>query len=328
MSEIALRWGRWGGEGAAVDSGGCHNVFGGALAVYPGSWARWGAGGRYSSDCSSASVLVELRGPFAGTIRRPAQWYRRNHPLDFFEHLSLRNGPSARSPNARLRSRMSMHGEAALEAQLIGLAFKSTTFMTALQAARGLKLRSWCIGAGAVRNLVWDHLHGFATETPAQDIDLVFFDESNVSAEVERALNQTLTRAAPRFQWEAINQARVHLWATPRGCEAGPPFRSLADGIASWPEVATCVGLTLADEGISKSSRHTAWPSCSTWSFAGIPVAFQGQSSLKELPKSALLSDGLRSGCWSRLRMPHRRPVAQCRPGPAEAALHFKVPLQ
>jgi hypothetical protein len=32
-------------------------------------------------------------------------------------------------------------------------------FMAQLRAVRSLGLASWCIGAGAVRNLVWDALH-------------------------------------------------------------------------------------------------------------------------------------------------------------------------
>ena len=32
-------------------------------------------------------------------------------------------------------------------------------FMRALRAGAALGLSSWCIGGGALRNLVWDHLH-------------------------------------------------------------------------------------------------------------------------------------------------------------------------
>lgn len=144
---------------------------------------------------------------------------------------------------------MNIGSEAALEAQLKVLAFKSSGFMTALQAARSLKLHSWCIGAGAVRNLVWDHLHGFKSETPAEDIDLVFFDESDLSQELEQALNDRLTLAEPSFNWEAVNQAAVHRWVKSHATQVGQPFRSLEEGIASWPEVATCVGVTLSDSG-------------------------------------------------------------------------------
>ena len=47
-------------------------------------------------------------------------------------------------------------------AQLCAIARASPPLMQALAAARDLGLASWCIGAGAVRNRVWDHLHGHA----------------------------------------------------------------------------------------------------------------------------------------------------------------------
>jgi len=48
--------------------------------------------------------------------------------------------------------------------QLRAIAQSSLPLMQALAAARGLGLASWCIGAGAVRNRVWDHLHGCAPQ--------------------------------------------------------------------------------------------------------------------------------------------------------------------
>lgn len=142
---------------------------------------------------------------------------------------------------------MSIGSEVALEVRLTVLAFKSSSFMTALQAARSLKLHSWCSGAGAVRNLVWDHLHGFKTETPAEDVDLVFYDESNLSQELEQALSDRHTLAELSFNWAVVNRAGVHRWVKSQAIQVGQPFRDLEEGIASWPDVATCVGVTLSD---------------------------------------------------------------------------------
>jgi hypothetical protein len=136
-----------------------------------------------------------------------------------------------------------------LEAQLIALVTKSHRLMRALAAARALKLSSWCIGAGVVRNLVWDHLHGFEVETPSADLDLVFFDEARVSNEFERQLERTLSVQEPGFKWEVVNQAGVHRWLAGPAGQPVAPFRSLAEGVASWPEVATCVGVSLSEDG-------------------------------------------------------------------------------
>lgn len=126
--------------------------------------------------------------------------------------------------------------------------------MRALSAGRELGLASWCIGAGTIRNLVWDHLHGFEKPTPSLDLDLVFYDAENLDPCREWSLEMTLSARVPGVQWEAVNQATVHHWLQAQATNQVtdhmvPPFHSLAAGIASWPEVATCVGVTLTAAG-------------------------------------------------------------------------------
>ncbi|WP_235505003.1 nucleotidyltransferase family protein [Variovorax sp. Root318D1] len=48
--------------------------------------------------------------------------------------------------------------------------------MAALRVVRSLGLQSWCIGAGAIRSLVWDTLHEFDRRSPVEDMDVVYFD--------------------------------------------------------------------------------------------------------------------------------------------------------
>jgi len=137
----------------------------------------------------------------------------------------------------------------ALDVRLCELVASSHTLMRALRAARTLALPAWCIGAGAVRNLVWDHLHGYTAETPAPDIDLVYFDAGQVGRSFEASLAEQLTHLEPGFRWDVVNQAGVHLWLASQGGVQQQPFASLADGIASWPETATCVGVSLQPSG-------------------------------------------------------------------------------
>ncbi len=152
---------------------------------------------------------------------------------------------------------MDLASEAFLEGKLISLALGSRSTMRALVAARSLGLSSWCIGAGAVRNLVWDHLHGFAVETAPEDVDLVFYDASKLSKEFERLLESQLALLEPDFSWEVVNQATVHTWLKSYAGTQVEPFQSLAEGVASWPEIATCVGITLtASERIEVVAPH------------------------------------------------------------------------
>ncbi|WP_244886572.1 nucleotidyltransferase family protein [Chromobacterium amazonense] len=119
--------------------------------------------------------------------------------------------------------------------------------MHALRIARSLGLASWCIGAGALRNAVWDHLHGYPAPSRLADIDLAYFDPENLTQQQDDALLATLQSMAPDLPWEVTNQAAVHLWFGSHFGYAVEPLRSLAEAIATWPEYATAVGIYLDD---------------------------------------------------------------------------------
>lgn len=49
----------------------------------------------------------------------------------------------------------------------------------------------------------------------------------------------------PQPCWEVTNQASVHHWFLQALGQVVPPLRSLEEGVATWPEFATCVGVCL-----------------------------------------------------------------------------------
>lgn len=131
--------------------------------------------------------------------------------------------------------------------------------MGALYAVRKLELElsSWCIGAGAVRSLVWDDLHGFAEPTPLDDVDVVYFNPAVESAEHDAGLEHRLRREMPSVAWEVTNQATVHHWFAHHLGRQVAPLVSLEDGVGTWPEIATCVGVFLrADDSIGIVAPH------------------------------------------------------------------------
>ncbi|MES2070125.1 MAG: nucleotidyltransferase family protein [Pseudomonadota bacterium] len=144
-----------------------------------------------------------------------------------------------------------------LQQRLVSMAQESPWLMSALSAVRGLGLASWCIGAGAIRNLVWDTLHAFPTPSALPDIDVAYFDAADLSAERDADIQRRLSAAFPGLPWEVTNQAAVHLWFERSFGHAVPPLTSLHEAIASWPEYATAVGLTLRqDDTIEVIAPH------------------------------------------------------------------------
>jgi len=115
--------------------------------------------------------------------------------------------------------------------------------MAALRSARALGLGSWCIGAGAVRNVVWERLHGRRLQAAQlADVDLAHHSPQRTAPDDDARLARQLREALP-LPWEVVNQAFVHQWPGAR-----PGMRAhahLEAALASWPETATAVGVWL-----------------------------------------------------------------------------------
>ncbi len=125
------------------------------------------------------------------------------------------------------------------ERQTEALIRQDSLRMRCLEAARSLMLPDWFIGAGFLRNAIWDHLHQRPGTTPLNDVDLVYFDPDDARQESEQGFEAGLKTLCPEVTWEVRNQARMHLKHGLR------PFQNTSDGIAHWVETQTCVGVRL-----------------------------------------------------------------------------------
>jgi hypothetical protein len=137
-----------------------------------------------------------------------------------------------------------------LQERLQDVVRADSQFMEMLRAARDVNPPHWVIGSGIIRDLVWDRIHGRPDRLDLKDVDLAFFDPSDLSREREAELERQL-RARLDVPWEAKNQAAVHLWYERRFGYPVPPLTSIDEAVASWPEPAVCVGVRLlSDDGV------------------------------------------------------------------------------
>ena len=121
----------------------------------------------------------------------------------------------------------------------------NASFMAILHAVREAALPHGCVGAGGVRSLVWDVLHGRPEWTMRGDVDVAYFDEADLFGSSQSAYLARLREMQPDVPWEVVNQAGVHLWYERHFGFAVPPLASLEEAIATWPEYATCVAVRL-----------------------------------------------------------------------------------
>ncbi|WP_088090473.1 nucleotidyltransferase family protein [Bacillus sp. OV166] len=110
-----------------------------------------------------------------------------------------------------------------------------------LKAAKSLNLPDWWICAGFVRSKIWDTLHNFRVRTPIPDIDVIYFDPTNVDELEEKKLEDLLKTLQPDIPWSVKNEARMHIKSNM------PPYSSSVDAISKFPETATALGVKLDD---------------------------------------------------------------------------------
>ena len=123
--------------------------------------------------------------------------------------------------------------------------------MEVLHAAADVDAPDWWIGAGVIRDLVWDTRYGPGFDPRrVRDVDVAFFDPDNLDSQRDQDVEAALVARHPWVRWEAKNQAAVHLWYPRRFGLQVEPFRCTLNAIATWPEFATSVAVRLTDDDI------------------------------------------------------------------------------
>lgn len=110
--------------------------------------------------------------------------------------------------------------------------------MDMLSVVRSVQLPDWVIGAGFVRNLVWDSLSA-QKRTKLSDVDVLYFDPSDLSKVREKEIEQALLKLRPKIPWSVKNQARMHI----RNKTAA--YRDTEDALRYWLETPTAVAAKL-----------------------------------------------------------------------------------
>ena len=109
----------------------------------------------------------------------------------------------------------------------------------------------WLV-AGCLAQTVWNDAFGLPVAHGISDVDLVYFDGGDLSAETEAAHAARIrTLFADLGLWiDVKNEARVHLWYAEKFGIALAPYVSTADAIATFPTTATAIGVQLRPDGL------------------------------------------------------------------------------
>jgi uncharacterized protein len=129
------------------------------------------------------------------------------------------------------------------EEEIISLIKEDRWMMKVLETVKLLELPDWWVCAGFVRSKIWDTLHHFRERTPLPDIDVIYFEPTNLDESKEKNLEECLQSLMPNTPWSVKNEARMHLKSKM------PPYTSSVDAISKFPETATALGVKLDKRG-------------------------------------------------------------------------------
>jgi hypothetical protein len=109
------------------------------------------------------------------------------------------------------------------------------------------------LAAGAIAQAVWNDLFGLEPNYGVKDVDLVYFDGSDLTPEAEANHE---ARIRELFSGRGItidvkNEARVHLWYARKFGGEIAPNTSTWHAITTFPTTATAIGVQPAGSGLS-----------------------------------------------------------------------------
>ena len=118
----------------------------------------------------------------------------------------------------------------------------------AIEKASGFGLQDYYIGAGCIAQTVWNYQTGHEPTYGITDVDLVYYDNSDLSADTEAETVRRITAeiiASDSMKLDIKNEARVHLWYKEHFGYEIRPYESIEHAINTWPTTATAVGVRL-----------------------------------------------------------------------------------
>ena len=124
---------------------------------------------------------------------------------------------------------------------------ENAVLSTIIKKAPKLELKHYYIGGGCIAQTVWNYQNGLDLLYGISDVDLVYYDPSDLSYDAEDCVVKAggvLFREAP-LPLDIKNQARTHLWYEKSFGYPLNPYPCVEAAINSWPTTATSVGVRL-----------------------------------------------------------------------------------
>ena len=95
--------------------------------------------------------------------------------------------------------------------------------------------KNFYVGGGIIRNLIWDKQHKYKIQTPLDDIDIIYFDKSDISKQKDEEWEKKISSLLPNIDWSVKNQARMHT------VNNDAEYKNITEAVSKWPETASAI---------------------------------------------------------------------------------------
>jgi hypothetical protein len=132
------------------------------------------------------------------------------------------------------------------------------------------------VGAGIIFQNVWNIMHDYELNTYIKDIDVLYWDDNDLSWESENTIICSLTESSSTIDipFDVKNIARIHLWYEQRFGISIAKYRSVQDSISTWPVMGACMAMRLREGNLEFIA----------------PYGFQDMFSLRVRPNKVLVN--------------------------------------
>ncbi|ANM04958.1 hypothetical protein AMC78_CH02880 [Rhizobium phaseoli] len=135
--------------------------------------------------------------------------------------------------------------------RLTSLILQVPELVKVLRHLEAMRLPDYLVGGGAIYQTVWNALTGRPRWYGVKDIDIIYFDDTDLSYEAEdRVIRSVLDVAGDLpIPLQIRNQARVHLWFEERFGFSVEPLTCSKDALLRYSTKTHSVAVRLAGDG-------------------------------------------------------------------------------
>ncbi len=103
------------------------------------------------------------------------------------------------------------------------------------------------VGAGIIFQNVWNVIHGYELNTYVKDIDVLYWDDNDLTWASENNHIRLFTEIFPKtnIPFDIKNIARVHIWYEQRFAIPKVQYHSIEESIATWPVIGACLAMRM-----------------------------------------------------------------------------------